>query len=54
MAQLAHANVVASREIGEHNGVHYLVMDYVEGSTSIGSVRSEGLRWGVRRHSSNA
>ena len=48
MAQLAHANLVASREIGEHNGVHYLVMDYVEGLDLHRIVRSEGPL-GVRR-----
>ncbi len=31
MERLDHPNVVASHEIGSYGGVHYLVMDYVEG-----------------------
>ena len=42
MAQLDHPNIVSSHDIGEYNGVHYLVMDYVEGHDLDGLVRSGG------------
>src|SRR5262249_32491301 len=30
-AQLSHANVVQAHTVGEHQGRHYLVMEYVDG-----------------------
>ena len=42
MARLDHPNIVASRELGEYGGVHYLVMDYVEGRDLDKVVRSGG------------
>lgn len=32
MAQFSHSNIVRARESGEHRGVHYIVMDCVEGA----------------------
>jgi hypothetical protein len=31
MAMLRHANLCAVHDVGQHNGVHFLTMDYVEG-----------------------
>jgi serine/threonine protein kinase len=42
MEQLNHANLVPSHEIGQYGGVHYLVMDYVEGHDLDRVVRSTG------------
>ena len=42
MAKLDHPNVVSSHEIGEFHGVHYLVMDYVEGRDLDRVVRATG------------
>jgi serine/threonine protein kinase len=42
MEKLDHPNVVSSHEIGQYHGVHYLVMDYVEGRDLERVVRSGG------------
>jgi serine/threonine protein kinase len=42
MERLHHPNIVASHEIGAYHGVHYLVMDYVEGHDLDRVVRSGG------------
>ena len=33
VAKLSHPNIVSSRAVGESSGLHYLVMDYVDGAT---------------------
>ena len=33
MAMLRHPNLCAVHDVGQHNGVHFLTMDYVEGKT---------------------
>jgi serine/threonine protein kinase len=42
MEKVNHPNVVSSHEIGQYGGVHYLVMDYVEGRDLDRVVRSGG------------
>jgi serine/threonine protein kinase len=42
LEKLDHPNIVSSHDIGAYNGVHYLVMDYVEGSDLDRVVRSAG------------
>jgi serine/threonine protein kinase len=42
MAQLDHPNLVSSRAIGEYGGLHYLVMDYVEGNNLHRFIQYEG------------
>jgi serine/threonine protein kinase len=42
MEKLNHPNLVASHEIGQYGGVHYLVMDYVEGRDLDRVVRATG------------
>jgi serine/threonine protein kinase len=42
LEKLDHPNIVSSHDIGAYNGVHYLVMDYVEGSDLDKVVRSGG------------
>jgi len=42
LEKLNHPNIVSSHDIGAFNGVHYLVMDYVEGSDLDRVVRASG------------
>jgi serine/threonine protein kinase len=42
MAVLDHPNLVSAREIGEYQGVHYLIMDYVKGLDLQRLVSSKG------------
>src|SRR3979409_2815996 len=37
-AALSHPNIAQIFEIGEHNGTHYIAMEFVEGGTSRGQV----------------
>ncbi|MFH1924024.1 MAG: serine/threonine-protein kinase, partial [Planctomycetota bacterium] len=41
-ARLSHPNIVTAHDAGESHGVHYLVMEYVEGSNLASLVRSHG------------
>ena len=41
-ARLSHPNIVASYDAGEHNGVHYLVMELVDGIDLARLVRQSG------------
>ena len=41
-AQLMHPNIVTAHDAGECNGVHYLVMEYVEGSDLAKVVKEQG------------
>src|SRR5262249_48886034 len=45
-ARLQHANIVQVHEVGEHAGVHYLVLEFVDG-TSLADFRP-GERWPAR------
>jgi serine/threonine protein kinase len=40
--RLDHPNIVSSHDIGAYHGVHYLIMDYVEGSDLEKLVRTQG------------
>lgn len=42
MARLSHPNIVAAHDAGKHNGVHYLVMEYVEGKDLSALVHQQG------------
>jgi serine/threonine protein kinase len=41
-AKLEHPNIVTAHDAGEHRGVHYLVMQYVEGSDLSNLVKRQG------------
>jgi serine/threonine-protein kinase len=41
-AKLMHPNIVAAHDASEHNGVHYLVMEYVEGKDLAAIVKDRG------------
>lgn len=41
-AKLEHPNIVTAHDAGEHRGVHYLVMQYVEGSDLSSLVKRQG------------
>ena len=41
-AKLSHPNIVAAHDADEANGVHFLVMEYVEGSDLSALVRKHG------------
>ncbi|MHB0960352.1 MAG: serine/threonine-protein kinase [Pirellulaceae bacterium] len=41
-AHLRHGNIAQIHEVGEHEGLHYISMDYVEGSSLAEWVRAEG------------
>jgi len=41
-ARLMHPNIVAAHDAGEHQGIHYLVMEYVEGRDLAELVREHG------------
>jgi serine/threonine protein kinase len=41
-AKLTHPNIVTAYDAGEHDGVHYLVMEYIEGITLARRVRGYG------------
>lgn len=41
-AKLIHPNIVTAYDAGEHRGVHYLVMEYVEGVDLSALVRTQG------------
>ena len=41
-ARLSHRNLVGVHEVGEEGGVHFLVMDYVEGESLAERVKREG------------
>ena len=43
-ASLQHPNVVAIHEVGEHEGQHYLTMDYVEGRNLAQAIAATGAR----------
>ena len=42
LARLEHPNLVTSHDIGEYNGVHFLVMDFVEGADLARIVQANG------------
>ncbi len=42
LARLEHPNLVTSHDIGEYNGVHFLVMDYVDGVDLARIVQASG------------
>ncbi|MCL2838210.1 MAG: Stk1 family PASTA domain-containing Ser/Thr kinase [Oscillospiraceae bacterium] len=45
-ASLSHTNVVPIYDVGEENGVHYIVMEYVEGETLKEYIEQQGaLEW---------
>jgi serine/threonine protein kinase/formylglycine-generating enzyme required for sulfatase activity len=41
-AKLSHPNIVIAHDAGEHQGVHYLVMEFVDGSDLASLVRTHG------------
>jgi serine/threonine-protein kinase len=41
-ARLSHPNIVTAHDAGEHQGVHYLVMEYVEGRDLAAIVKEQG------------
>ena len=41
--KLKHDNVALTREVGEHNGVHYIVLEYIPGVTLHRLVTTEGV-----------
>ena len=41
-AKLKHPNIVTAHDAGEHEGVHYLVMEYVEGKDLAAIVKERG------------
>lgn len=41
-AKLYHPNIVTAHDADEHNGAHFLVMDYVEGSDLAAAVKAQG------------
>lgn len=41
-AKLMHPNIVAAHDAGEHEGVHYMVMEYVEGKDLAAIVKEKG------------
>ena len=41
-AKLKHPNIVAAHDAGEHDGIHYLVMEYVEGKDLAAIVKERG------------
>ncbi|MDH3592439.1 MAG: serine/threonine protein kinase, partial [Planctomycetota bacterium] len=43
VARLSHENIVASRALGHANGLHYLVMEFVDGKTVRSLLRKEPL-----------
>ncbi len=40
-AKVSHANIIQGIDVGEHNGLYYFVMEYVEGKT-VGSILARG------------
>ncbi|MCC6740923.1 MAG: serine/threonine protein kinase [Planctomycetia bacterium] len=40
-AKVSHANIIQGIDVGEHNGLYYFVMEFVEGRT-VGSILSKG------------
>ncbi|MCE9583713.1 MAG: serine/threonine protein kinase [Planctomycetes bacterium] len=40
-AKVSHANIIQGIDVGEHNGLYYFVMEYVEGKT-VGSILAKG------------
>lgn len=42
VAQLNHPNIIQGIDVGESNGIHYFVMEYVEGKTLRDIVKQEG------------
>ena len=45
IAQLSHPNICAIYDVGEQDGVPYLVMEYIDGETLEQSLTSGGLPW---------
>ena len=48
LARLRHENIVQAIDYGEHNGIRYLVMEFVEGDSVLDLIEREGAL-GVRR-----
>ncbi|NPV91396.1 MAG: Stk1 family PASTA domain-containing Ser/Thr kinase [Firmicutes bacterium] len=42
VARLSHPNIVSVYDVGQEDGVHYIVMEYIEGSTLKELIREEG------------
>ncbi len=42
VASLSHPNIVSIYDVGEYKGIHYLVMEYIEGSNLKEIIKSEG------------
>lgn len=46
VARLSHPNIVPIYDVGNENGMHYLVMEYVQGTTLKELIKSKGvLKW---------
>jgi Tol biopolymer transport system component/predicted Ser/Thr protein kinase len=45
ISQLSHPNICAIYDVGEHDGLPYLVMEYIDGTTLEQRLRAGALRW---------